>query len=981
MTGATFIPTKDIQAAVKGHEADVLAALGIGWRGGRGHVDCPYPDHGGKNDWRWDDKRAKAVCTCRKPHSIFDVVIGMEGGDFDSAKIRVAGVIGRADLIREAGDSGKRHQATDAESLLKPPAEVRDNSLPLSYLAHRLGVDETLLLAPNTPVAGFTALAYYDPPAKKNGKPVHVGDFPCAVFGTVAADGKRHAHRIYVAPDGRGKAALGPAENGAPRDPKKSAKVLGDDNTSGRSVLWGDTATASHTIVCEGIETGAAIAHALRDDVQAGKVVVAAAISATGLEAFKPWPATKRVTVAADRDEAMKGPRPGSRRGERAARAFGVAQHERVAVSIAMPGLPGESVDWLDILRREGDDAVRLGIADADPFRPTADELAEAAARTDRAAELAGIDATYPLPALETMRLRYQRTASGRVMVHKFLGTEEDQTTGMPREKWAPVSTPVGVPARLRMVDQGNAFGLRVMVQDMTGNPRPLDFNRAGLATMGASDVRAELFSAGLRVEGDGDAVAVAMLKAADPQEEIAVVTRPGWHTIADLADPVFITPAGEVIGAPDGLGAELSVNARLAPRLSRAGTLEGWQRAVEAAVRVQGCQHWTLGALAGFAGPLVGLTGLDTCGVNLSGMSSSGKSTSQRLATSAWSSPKLGCGGLFQSMRTTENAIELMCQTANGTVLALDELAHADGKSIGRMIYSISGGVGKGRMRADATMRARYSWSTFAVVSAEYSLEEAVRRAGGQWLAGMAVRIADIDVTGVNRAVDHATLATIGSVADNFGHAGPAFVQALIDHGMHQNPEALRDRINAAARKIAGDDADGARIRAATSFGLLVVAGELAKAFGILPAATPVGAAVQWAWARFQSSSDALALKPDDQAVEHLRRWIAERWNVSIRDVTAEGGNREAVAWYDDKAVYIPTNRIAEAAGGALKEQQIGKVLDERQLIERRQSAKRLAVKYIPRVGHVQAYALKRSEFGRSDSSDPEFYQHEEAA
>ena len=110
--------------------------------------------------------------------------------------------------------------------------------------------------------------------------------------------------------------------------------------------------------------------------------------------------------------------------------------------------------------------------------------------------------------------------------------------------------------------------------------------------------------------------------------------------------------------------------------------------------------------------------------------------------------------GGLLRSMRSTENAVEVLAQASHGTVLALDEMAHADGKAIGRTIYSLAGNVGKGRMRADATMRRSYSWSTFAILSGETSLEEKVRGDGGHWTGGMAVRFADVDLTGVNRAV-----------------------------------------------------------------------------------------------------------------------------------------------------------------------------------------------------------------------------------
>jgi uncharacterized protein (DUF927 family) len=237
----------------------------------------------------------------------------------------------------------------------------------------------------------------------------------------------------------------------------------------------------------------------------------------------------------------------------------------------------------------------------------------------------------------------------------------------------------------------------------MDGQPRPVDFDRAGLARMGASEIRAHLFAAGLRVENDGEVVAVQALKAADPTLEVTVVSRPGWHLLPGSVEPVFVTPAGEVLGA-HGCTLELAANAHLENPV-RAGTMDGWRAAVEAALSASNCLHWLLGLAGGFAGPIVALTGLDTCGVNFSGISSSGKTLGQKLAASAWGSPRIGAA-LLQSMRTTENALENLAEASSGTVLALDEVAHADGRALGRMIYSIASGVGKARLNPQAALR-----------------------------------------------------------------------------------------------------------------------------------------------------------------------------------------------------------------------------------------------------------------------------------
>jgi hypothetical protein len=651
-----FVPTAAIRQAVNGRETDVLDAIGVQWREGRPHINCPYRDHADDNaSWRWDSKRAKAQCTCSKGESIFDVVIKVLGGDFEAAKIRVAELLHRHNLIQTKGagaGDGQRYQATDAASLLGTAAEYRDDTLPRAYLAQRLGIVMDAVLIPRTAMIGLKALGYYDPPPQgSKAKPKLVGEFPCAVFGTVAADGGTHAHRIYLAPAAAGKADLGIGPDGRPREPKKSANLVGDDNVAGRSVLWGDPGRAAHLIVTEGIETGAAVALAFAVEIAAGEIAVAAAISATGVEAFQPYLATTRVTVAGDRDEGSKANgKPGSRRGERAARTFGVKHQARLQVRIAMPDKAGESADWLDVLVRDGVAAVREGVLAAIPFVPTSAELEAVALNQSRAAELQDIAAKYPLPAMDTLTLVYHHTANGKVKVHKVIGSKTNPETGQSEPETIPVATPFGVSARLRHINQNDAYGLRAVVQDMNGKSRAVDFDMATLPRMGATEIRAALFAAGLRTEDDGEMIAVQCLKAADPEQEIIVVQRPGWHEISGCLDLIFITPGGHVFGAPNNLCLELAAAVRMSPDVALSGTTDEWHQAVEAAVTCAGCEHWTLGTLSGFAGPLIALTGLDTCGMNLSGMTTSGKSTAQRLGASSWSTPDIRRPGLFQS-------------------------------------------------------------------------------------------------------------------------------------------------------------------------------------------------------------------------------------------------------------------------------------------------------------------------------------------
>ena len=239
-----------------------------------------------------------------------------------------------------------------------------------------------------------------------------------------------------------------------------------------------------------------------------------------------------------------------------------------------------------------------------------------------------------------------------------------------------------------------------------------------------------------------------------------------------------------------------------------------------------------------------------------------------------------------------------------------------------------------------------------------------------------MAVRIIDIDVTGVDRQVDAATLRTINDIEHHYGHAGPFFVRSLIQQGLHRQAPALRERILRAARTIAGEDTDSAIVRAATPLAVLTVAGELAKNFGLIPSTAALKDAVLWAWDRYRQSSEAAALDPETQIVAELRARIAERWGVTIKSVDAESGinNRETIAWFDDTAVYIPKRTLREVTGCNLRESEIASILARRGLIAKRTETDRLYVRYVPKVGRVEAYALSRSEFGRcNDATDPD--------
>lgn len=959
--GDQYVRTADIKAAAKGRGEDVLQALGIAWDGGRRHIHCPLPGHEDHDpSWRWDEESERAYCTCGA-YSIFDLVQEIQGDDFEAAKKFVAQAIGRGDLVNTVGL--RLFKKSDPDSLLGAPADCQDPSLPATYLAARLGIAPRDLVQPSTRVLGLARHSYYDAGRGRDSKPVHVGDYPCAVFEIIDRDGRNHAHRVYLAEGGRDKASFGVNADGAARDPKKSARVRQGDKTSGRAVVWG-TASAPHAVVAEGIETAQAVAQALQPEIEAGEVAVFAAIHAVGVEAFRPWDGAQRLTVAADRDEAKVG--KGARRGELAARKLARRLTGEIEVFIALPGQPGESVDWLDTYVRDGAKAVRQGVLAAQAYVPepvrTESDYQAGQTRGDSRSEFELTQEIYPHPVLDSMRLEYRRTSSGRIMLHRVAGFTKASGGEEAEPIWKPICSPFGAYARLRYVDRGDAYGLRINLQGMDGGLKSVDIERSRLAAASGGEIKAMLLEAGLLTEGDGDNRAVEILKAACPEREIRVVSRAGWHS--DVGGLVYACPAGQVVSTTD-CDVELAMGSRPIDG-KPAGTLEGWLAGAKAAAQVTGCPHFTLGLAAGFAGAILSYARLDTCGFNLSGLTSRGKTTSQKLAASVWGNPAQG-QGLHHSLRSTDNALEILAQRSNGSLLSLDELEHADGKIVTKMIYSLSSGVGKSRMTKGATLQNSYAWNCFVIFSGECSLETKVRRDGGVWQPGMAVRICDVDVTGVS-VLSQEQMSAVEQTSGHYGHAGPLFIQRLLRSAPAERLDWHRDQVRAeilaeADRIAAG--AGSAQRRAARTFAVVLYAGRLAQSYGLLPAEADIEAAVLWSWRRFCGSSEAQSLDPEEQALQHLVQWAASRMDVTIRPCRpGEGeprGSREAVAWYDERAVYIPKRLIIEAAGGALKEQEVARVLDQRGLLVSRKSASRRVVEYIPGVGAITAYAIAR--------------------
>lgn len=325
-----------------------------------------------------------------------------------------------------------------------------------------------------------------------------------------------------------------------------------------------------------------------------------------------------------------------------------------------------------------------------------------------------------------------------------------------------------------------------------------------------------------------------------------------GWLLVD--GKPVFILPSG-----PTGLmGMErerviLRASAR-APYETR-GSLAEWRNGVGQLAK--GNPLAVIAISLALASTLLWLAGYESGGVHLWGPSSVGKTTLARLNASVWGKPAEG--GWLRPWRTTANAIEATLAGACDAGLPFDEVAQADAGSFAEMIYVITGGAGKSRLRRDASLRDPMTWRALVLSTGEFPIEiklgesAASRFGGGKHRGGQSVRLIDIKAERRHGAFDDVKGKSAAEfVAEchrestaHYGSPGPAFVRALIERGITgadvraKVAAFVKDELHA-EHELSGElklaEISGQAERVAERFGLIAAAGDLATEFGVTP-------------------------------------------------------------------------------------------------------------------------------------------------
>ncbi|NJL73212.1 MAG: DUF927 domain-containing protein, partial [Candidatus Competibacteraceae bacterium] len=305
---------------------------------------------------------------------------------------------------------------------------------------------------------------------------------------------------------------------------------------------------------------------------------------------------------------------------------------------------------------------------------------------------------------------------------------------------------PIGVYGSARNAS-GGGWQLMLAFVDQDGILREMTIDRSSLGS--PRDVLRRLLDGGARVHPTDGAGLVDYLNAFRPGLAMRLVNQPGW--VGDpFTSPCFVYPP-ELMGELEGgetITYEPLEGSRVHEALAARGDLKQWIRHVAKPVR--GLPLPMFGLCAALAAPLAHLVGGESMGWHFFAETSRGKTTLLQVCASVFGRGTASGGAeasLVQSWNTTDNAIELAAHACNDLVLVLDELKAGEVDSMGKIIYMLSQGEGKGRMDRNLRRATQYRWRTTVLSSGEMSVRSAMRANKKDTHAGQEVRLVGIPV------------------------------------------------------------------------------------------------------------------------------------------------------------------------------------------------------------------------------------------
>ena len=223
------------------------------------------------------------------------------------------------------------------------------------------------------------------------------------------------------------------------------------------------------------------------------------------------------------------------------------------------------------------------------------------------------------------------------------------------------------------------------------------------------------------------------------------------------------------------------SATRAMAPMLMAKGDLTKWS-AIANFYNRPGMEAHALALLFGFGAPLLRLIGgmeVRGAAINLmSNKSGTGKTTAQMVINSIFGHPN----NLLMKKSDTMMAKMQWLGTLNSMAATMDEVTNVSDEELSELIYDIPQGRGKHRMESQTNkLRTNItSWMTFVVMSSNSSLYDKLVRLKST-SDGELRRLIELRITRPVEVSKQESDAVFGALSENYGLAGPVFIQHVI--------------------------------------------------------------------------------------------------------------------------------------------------------------------------------------------------------
>ena len=227
-----------------------------------------------------------------------------------------------------------------------------------------------------------------------------------------------------------------------------------------------------------------------------------------------------------------------------------------------------------------------------------------------------------------------------------------------------------------------------------------------------------------------------------------------------------------------------------MVPIFTQKGSLAKWTEMVDFYSR-PGMEIHAFAVFTGFGAPLIRLLGdINVRGAIIhlmSNASGSGKTTTQMVANSIFGHPSML---LLKKEDTVASKIQWM-GLLNSLLVTMDEVTNMSPEAVSELAYEIPQGRGKHRMESQVNkLRANsISWSTLALTSGNGSMYDILSKLKST-ADGEMRRIIELRVERPTEVVKVESDRAFSALADNYGLAGPVFIQHVMTH----REEVLRE-------------------------------------------------------------------------------------------------------------------------------------------------------------------------------------------